>query len=496
MKCSYCGAENPAGEDFCVDCGASLHPSTLDSSASAGTGSMPPLQNDSTSTTAGLNSISRVLAPNMQLENGRYVVEKILGEGGMGAAVLAYDTRVSNKRVVIKELASENLDPQQRQEDVRNFEREVETLAHLDHPLIPTVTDSFQEGSRYYMVQEYVAGENLESHMERLKRPMPEREVLTYASQVLDILVYLAQQQPPIVHRDIKPANIIIGAKDKRAHLVDFGIARADVTRNVKRKQTSALGTPGYAPPEQYQGNADARSDLYALAATMHHLLTNRDPSEYAPFTYPPVRSLVPSISSETERVLERALTLDITRRYQKATSMKDDVDEILLRLSAAPGDSYTLSPGLAATRPRPNAPAERDPAFIPRERRPSYPDGSRPEDVYAARPERGYRPQERIPEWQEPRGYRQQQQQQMFAPMPRQQPRQSDPNSYLLPSFILLMIVVLVIAAILFLLPLFAQAPLPMSGPIHVHGMGGFHHNGFLPGWPMHHSHGYDWHR
>jgi serine/threonine protein kinase/ABC-type branched-subunit amino acid transport system substrate-binding protein len=290
---------------------------------------------------------STTLAPGAHLQNGRYVVEKVLGEGGMGAALLARDTRVSNKLVVIKELISDNTDPVKRQEDVRNFEREVETLARIDHPLVPAVTDSFQEGSRYFMVQEYVPGENLEDRMERVKQPMAEREALSYASQILDVLDYLEQQNPPIVHRDIKPANIIIGAKDKRAHLVDFGIARADVAKNARRKQTSALGTPGYAPPEQYQGNADPRSDLYALAATLHHILTNRDPRNYPPFAYPAVRTLNPRLSPDIERVLSRALTIDITKRYQNAASMKHDIDEILQRRFGTSGDitgMYTLN--------------------------------------------------------------------------------------------------------------------------------------------------------
>src|SRR5437764_7115517 len=147
--------------------------------------------------------------------------------------------------------------------------------------------------------------------MDKTNQPMKEREALGYASEVLDVLDYLAQQTPPVVHRDIKPANIIISSKDKRAHLVDFGIARADVARNAKRKQTSALGTPGYAPPEQYQGNADPRSDLYALGATLHHVLTNRDPRNYPPFIYPPVRTLNQQLSAETKRVLTRTLTND-----------------------------------------------------------------------------------------------------------------------------------------------------------------------------------------
>src|SRR5438552_11542173 len=160
---------------------------------------------------------------------------------------------------------------------------------------------------------------------------MRQGEARGYASAVWDILEHLPQKTPPIVHRDIKPANIIVGTKDKRAHLVDFGIARADVVRNVQRKQTSALGTPGYAPPEQYQGNADPRSDLYALAATLHHLLTNRDPRYYSPFTYPPARTLNPQLSPDIERVLTRALNNDINQRYQSAAALKRDIADIML---------------------------------------------------------------------------------------------------------------------------------------------------------------------
>src|ERR1700730_8749845 len=259
MECTYCNTENRDGVRFCSNCGKPFNPTSITATTPA--------------SSSGSNS--RSLTPGSRVQGGRYVIKKILGEGGMGAALLATDIRLDSKPVVIKELISDNTtDPTKLQEDVRNFKREVATLAHLDHPLIPNVTDHFQEGSRYFMVQEYVEGENLEERMDRVNQPMMERDALGYTSEVLDILDYLAQETPPIVHRDIKPANIIIGNKDKRAHLVDFGIARADVARNAQRKQTSALGTPGYAPPEQYQGNADPRSDLDALGATLHHLLT------------------------------------------------------------------------------------------------------------------------------------------------------------------------------------------------------------------------------
>src|SRR6266516_4417774 len=350
MKCPNCGTVNPPGEEFCENCGFALSAASSSGSSTTGASNIAVLSptgntNPRTTTGGGTSSGLRTLAPGSQLQGGRYVVEKVLGQGGMGAAVLAKDTRIADKLVVIKELIADSTDPQQRQEDVNNFRREVKTLTEIDHPLVPTVTDSFQEYSRYFMVQEYVAGENLEDHLARLKRPMPEREALTYASQVLDILDYLSQLKPPIVHRDIKPANIIIGSKDKRAHLVDFGIARADEARNAQRKQTAALGTPGYAPPEQYQGNADPRSDLYALAATLHHVLTNRDPRNYPPFVYPPARSLNAQLSPDTERVLSRELTNDVNQRYQSAAAMKRDIDDILQRRYGIAGNtsSYML---------------------------------------------------------------------------------------------------------------------------------------------------------
>ena len=323
MICPYCRAENRNDVRYCATCGKLINITT-------------PLPRSVAS--------SRSLMPGAQLQGGRYIVRRVLGQGGMGAAMLAIDNRLDSKLVVIKELVTGSPDSQRFQDDVRNFKREVATLAHIDHPLVPNVTDHFQEGNRYFMVQEYVDGETLEGRIDATKQPLRERDTLIYASQVLDILDYLARQNPPVVHRDIKPANIIIGAKDRRAHLVDFGIARADAVKNAQRRQTSALGTPGYAPPEQYQGNADPRSDLYALGATLHHLLTNRDPRNHPPFTYPSVRALNPQLSVETERVLAHALQNDSSQRYQNAAAMKQDIDDILLRKYGVSVNSYLLS--------------------------------------------------------------------------------------------------------------------------------------------------------
>src|SRR6266849_6188577 len=230
MECPYCRTENRDGTSYCSSCGkfiGSTPPSLSSATVSDTTGSSGP------------SSSTRSLGVCARLQGARYLIKRILGQGGMGAALLETDIRQDHKTVVIKELISDKVKQKKLQEDVRNFKREVATLAHIDHPLVPNVTDHFQEGSRYFMVQEYIDGENLEERMDRTNQPMKERDALGYAWEVLDILDYLAQQVPPIVHRDIKPANIIIGARDKRAHLVDFGIALADTARNSQRKQTS-----------------------------------------------------------------------------------------------------------------------------------------------------------------------------------------------------------------------------------------------------------------
>jgi serine/threonine protein kinase/ABC-type branched-subunit amino acid transport system substrate-binding protein len=448
MKCPVCGTVNAPGETFCSNCGAYLDPSASSAGqtiVSSITPAPATASNTNTNTNPGSSTLTgsggrtaSSLAPGATLQNGRYAVQKILGQGGMGAALLAKDTRVSNKLVVVKELVSDNTDPAKRQEDIRNFEREVETLATIDHPLVPKVTDSFQEGSHYFMVQEYVAGENLEDRMERVNQPMPEREALSYASQLLDVLDYLSQQTPPIVHRDIKPANIIIDAK-KRAHLVDFGIARADVAKNAKRKQTSALGTPGYAPPEQYQGNADARSDLYALAATLHHVLTNRDPRNYAPFAYPAVRTLNHQLSPDIERVLNRALLIDITKRYQTAAAMKADIDHILMSRFQSSGDmtgAYTYS---APSTPLPPAPATPPPPPAGQPKPTPAPQAAPARSVYPPPSPTPIPPQRRASP--QVGAY--------VAPPPR---RQQGGFNWVTGSFILLVLVILLIAGFIFL--------------------------------------------
>src|SRR5437763_14929542 len=137
MECPYCNAENRDGVRFCNNCGKPLPLDPADATvpaASTASATKPAAAASNTSVT------SRSLTPGSRVQGGRYVIKKILGQGGMGAALLATDLRLDGKSVVIKELISDNTDPAKLQEDVRNCKRDVATLAHLDHPLIPNVT--------------------------------------------------------------------------------------------------------------------------------------------------------------------------------------------------------------------------------------------------------------------------------------------------------------------------------------------------------------------
>lgn len=253
------------------------------------------------------------------LLDGRYRVDQELGGGGMGTVYLAADTRLGNIACAVKEMTDAFSNASERQYATQRFQAEALMLARLGHPRIPRVTDHFVERGRYYLVMDYIDGENLESVLAREGRPgLPEPLVFDWGLQILDVLAYLHEQPQPVIFRDLKPANIMRCRADSSVALVDFGIARLFVPTQA----ATMIGTPGYAPPEQYQGLAVPGSDLYALAATLHHLLTGRDPRRGTPFTFPPARSLNAMLSPVLESVLAKALSLRVEDRFTSAREM------------------------------------------------------------------------------------------------------------------------------------------------------------------------------
>ena len=256
---------------------------------------------------------------------GRYQIVRWLGGGGMGAVYLAADHRLSGRHVAVKQLLPDpNASPAELAQAQQQFQAEATMLASLDHLHLPKVYDCFAEAGQSYLVMEYVDGETMEDVLGRGGGILPEPSVIAWAGQLCDVLTYLHSRQPPIIFRDLKPGNIMID-RQGTVKLIDFGIAR--LFKPGQRTDTLRMGTLGYAPPEQYagQGQTDVRSDIYSLGATLHHLLTGRDPAQYPPFSFntAPVRNLNPAISPRTEAAVMKALAYNQADRFQNAAEMK-----------------------------------------------------------------------------------------------------------------------------------------------------------------------------
>ncbi len=258
------------------------------------------------------------LAPGTRLQ-GRYVIERLLGGGGMGVVYLARDERLANRPCAIKEMIDHFIDPQHRREANEYFAREADTLARLKHPAIPAIYDRFDDHNRHYLVMEYVEGRNLEQELAAYGGPFPESKVIDIARQLCDVLAYLHSFKPPIVYRDMKPSNVMITPQG-RVILIDFGIAR--LFRG--QSKGTMIGTMGFAPPEQYKGEVDPRSDIYSLGATLHYILTGRDPEKFPPFSFPPVRELRPDVSRRVAEAIDRALAYEVEKRPQTIEEFRD----------------------------------------------------------------------------------------------------------------------------------------------------------------------------
>ncbi len=278
---------------------------------------------------------SAITAPEGSLQPGqilqsRYRILGILGLGGMGAVYQARDMHFPNvsKLVAVKEMINMATDPQLREQMLRNFEREAEILATLSHPAIPQIYDTFSFGDRAYLVLEFIQGRDLEALMNSTDKFLPVDQVRQWAIEICDVLSYLHNHEPePIVFRDMKPSNVMID-HHRRVKLIDFGIAK---TFQMGQPGTM-IGTEGYSPPEQYKGVSSPAADIYALGATLHHLLTRRDPRLEPPFSFDqrPIEQYNSHVPSDLAAVVMRALTYNPEERYASAETMKQSLEATL----------------------------------------------------------------------------------------------------------------------------------------------------------------------
>ena len=267
------------------------------------------------------------LAPGTILSAGRYKIEKLIAAGGMGAVYRAMDTRFT-RPCAVKEMLDEFRSESERAQAAEWFKREATLLLDLNHPCIPRVRDFFAENGRNYLVMDFIDGRTLADVIDREgnvigvngARGLAEARVRSWAQQVCNVLSYLHRQTPPVIFRDLKPSNIMVTEREE-IKLIDFGIARPFQSQ----AQSTIIMTPGYAPPEQLYGRAEPRSDIYALGATLHKILTRHDAANNQPgiFSFPSVRSLRPDISPAFDQVVMKCLNPDVEQRWNSATEME-----------------------------------------------------------------------------------------------------------------------------------------------------------------------------
>ena len=355
--CGHCREINPPESGICSRCGNSLADNPADPTTQS--------HSDTTTTVVGTVTSRRItgaLLPDNRL-GSRYRIIEIIGKGGFGAVYKAQDERFQAKRIVaIKEMSNAQLNTGEKAKALRDFRNEADLLVQLKHPNLPNVSDVFEEDGKAYVVMEFIEGRTLEELQDEQNGPLDECLVMGWALQLCTVLHYLHTRPQPIIFRDMKPANAMLTLDDE-VKLIDFGIAR--VFKAAGKKDTTLLGSQGYAPLEQYgSGQSDARSDIYALGATLYHLLTNELPADpptrrIQPKLFSPPRRLNPKISPAVEAIVLKAMAQDPRRRYQTAVEMYQAIDATGLvepsssQLKAIlPPTTLPVSPGSQVTRP------------------------------------------------------------------------------------------------------------------------------------------------
>jgi len=265
----------------------------------------------------------------------RYQIREIIGQGGMGCVYLADDLRLTGRLCALKAVFYERNLPKDAISQTRDqFKREATVLARLDHPNLPKVSDFFSDKERDYLVMDYVPGKDLRELMLESKKKgvyLSEREVLNWASQISDGLIYLHEQTPIILHRDIKPSNIKL-TPNGIIKLVDFGLVKILVSGEKTITVVHGHGSAFYTPLEQYGGDighTDPRSDVYSLGATLYHLLTNKAPKEarerfLEQTSEMAMKEFNKNISPRTEKAIGLAMKVHPDERIQSVNEFRN----------------------------------------------------------------------------------------------------------------------------------------------------------------------------
>lgn len=275
----------------------------------------------------------------------RYRIVRLIKEGGMGAVYEARDSKLADSPCAVKEILDSSTLGRKSEYIQGRFFQEMKALAALDHPNIPKVRDYLTVGSTIYIVMDYIQGHSLEDEHGR----SPESAVQDILS-LLDTVVYLHEQRPPILHRDIKPANILRDQKSGGIRLVDFGLARE---LNDNSNQT-LVGTLGYCAPEQMMGKASQQSDLFSVGVTLNQLLTGQAPEM---INFEPLRPELPGVRPGLAEIIEKATQIKPADRYASARDMASDLRNWLAGRPSLKGDPAQSVATVALSGKAPQAP-------------------------------------------------------------------------------------------------------------------------------------------
>lgn len=267
----------------------------------------------------------------------------------MGAVYLAEDQRLPT-RWAIKEMKRDGLSAEELEHASELFRTEARLLSELRHRNLPRIVDFFEGDGKLYLVMDFIEGETLETRVER-EGPISLPFATDLCLQISDVLDYLHTRPSPVIFRDFKPANVMLTPQNE-VKLVDFGIAR--IFRQDQATDTRALGTPGYAAPEQYgQGQSGPRTDLYAFGATLHYALSGRDPTA-EPFVFPPLTEFRQDIPVELANLLEACVSLQSASRPESAFAVKRELERLagVTGSSALAGRPTTTQLGTTAAAP------------------------------------------------------------------------------------------------------------------------------------------------
>ncbi|MBK8221689.1 MAG: serine/threonine protein kinase [Candidatus Obscuribacter sp.] len=234
----------------------------------------------------------------------RYRWLQMLGTGGMGVIYLAQDLYSDDAFRVVKHLSSTFSDPDEKAEAIRLFRREAAMLQRLNHPGVVRFHDHyFTEEGKYYLVMDYVPGSSLETVINDFG-PFNDDDAVKVGIQICEVLEYLHDQDPPIIYRDLKPSNLML-TPEGQIVFIDFGIAR----NFMPKESATRVVTAGYSPPEQYFGKPETRSDIYALGATLGHLLTGTRPKPLTPTTVSQHKpDVLPSLDALVKQMTSHAI--------------------------------------------------------------------------------------------------------------------------------------------------------------------------------------------